>query len=248
MSVKGATVVLIHGAWHSSKCWHKLIPLLEAQGHKVLAPDLPGHGLNDTPSNKISLKSYSRFVSQLINSEEENVILVGHSMAGMVISQVAEMIPEKIDQLIYICAFLPQNRQSVFDLMALEDSSEIQQALVMSSDKRSCTIKEDSIAALFYGQCSNTDLSFVMESFAPQASLPLANKVKLGQAYNSVKRNYICCRDDRVIPLSQQQAMLAKQACTRVLTLDSDHSPFLSNSVVLNSTLNKLICIKSTDP
>jgi len=50
-----STYVLIHGAWHGSWCWEKVIHLLEKAGHKVIAPDLPGHGKDKTPIQEVTL-------------------------------------------------------------------------------------------------------------------------------------------------------------------------------------------------
>jgi pimeloyl-ACP methyl ester carboxylesterase len=54
-----ATFVLVHGAWHGGWCWHKIVPLLEAKGHRVLAPDLPGLGEDHTPLADLSLAGFS---------------------------------------------------------------------------------------------------------------------------------------------------------------------------------------------
>lgn len=81
--------VLVHGAWHGSWCWRKVVPLLRAKGHTVFTPDLPGHYRSATPCADVTLKTYVDSISDLIVSNNHKVILVGHSMAGVVISQVA---------------------------------------------------------------------------------------------------------------------------------------------------------------
>ena len=101
-----ATFILIHGAWHGGWCWERVVPLLEAQGHRVLAPDLPGMGNDHAPLNTITLDTWARFVADLIRQQNEKVILVGHSRGGVVISQAAEYVPKHIQGLIYLAAFL----------------------------------------------------------------------------------------------------------------------------------------------
>ena len=60
--------ILIHGAWHGSWCWERVIALLQAPGHHVLAPDLPGMGEDDsTPLNEITLDGWAHYVSDLVN-------------------------------------------------------------------------------------------------------------------------------------------------------------------------------------
>ena len=89
------TIVLVHGAWSDATAWQAVIPLLKAQGHEVIAVNLPGHGTDATSFAGISLQSYVDAVKNAIG-DRKNVILVGHSMAGIVISQVAEAIPGQI--------------------------------------------------------------------------------------------------------------------------------------------------------
>ena len=85
-----ATYVLVHGAWHGAWCWNKVAPLLEAKGHTVVAPDLPGHGDDDTPRAGVTLESYAKKVADVVSAQDEKVILVGHSMGGIAITAGAE--------------------------------------------------------------------------------------------------------------------------------------------------------------
>src|SRR5258708_26771291 len=105
-----STYLLIHGAWHGAWCWRNVIPQLTWTGHTVIAPDLPGHGDDLTPLACVTLESYVQAVTNLLDALplEEQVILVGHSFGGIVISQVAEERPERIQCLVYLSALLPK--------------------------------------------------------------------------------------------------------------------------------------------
>ena len=114
------TYILVHGAWHGAWCWYKVVPLLEARGHKVVAPDLPGHGKDTTKPEQVTLADYVNKVVSVANDQNGPVILVGHSMAGVVISQAAEVLgANKISALIYLDAFLPANGESLFALVEM---------------------------------------------------------------------------------------------------------------------------------
>jgi len=104
-----STYLLMHGAWHGGWCWRKVVLLLEAKGHRALAPDLPGHGNDGTPAATVTLKSYADGICEIARAEPEQVILVGHSMGGVAITQAAENCPKKIGALVFLCAFLPRN-------------------------------------------------------------------------------------------------------------------------------------------
>ncbi|MEB3061066.1 alpha/beta fold hydrolase, partial [Parvimonas micra] len=80
-----------------------------ARGHKAIAIDLPGMGKDKTPIQEVKFKTTVERIIDLINGIEGKVILVGHSKNGIMISQVAEFIPHKIDKLIYLAAYLIPN-------------------------------------------------------------------------------------------------------------------------------------------
>jgi pimeloyl-ACP methyl ester carboxylesterase len=91
---------LVHGAWHGRWCWVKTIAELEGMGHTVVALDLPGLGEDQTPPAEITLQRYVDAVCDALGKEEEPVLLVGHSMGGIVVSEAAERLPEKIKRLV----------------------------------------------------------------------------------------------------------------------------------------------------
>ena len=85
------TYVLVHGAWHSGECWERLVPLIATEGHEVLTPSLTGHGqTQDQMGPEVGLDTYVADVVQLfLDRDLSDVVLVGHSFAGMIISLVA---------------------------------------------------------------------------------------------------------------------------------------------------------------
>ncbi len=108
------TFLLIHGAFSGGWTWGKVVPFLEKEGYNVIAPDMPGHGeKRGMAPEQVTMQSYIDTISDILDKQPEQVILVGHSMGGMVISQVAEHRPAKIKRLIYVCAFLLKNGESL---------------------------------------------------------------------------------------------------------------------------------------
>lgn len=79
-----------------------------AKNANVVVVNLPAHGADNTNGSGIGLNVYVKAVTEAINKVNGKVILVGHSMAGMIISQVTENIPNKIEKLVYVSAFLPK--------------------------------------------------------------------------------------------------------------------------------------------
>jgi pimeloyl-ACP methyl ester carboxylesterase len=240
--------VLVHGAWHDSRCWELLTPYLTAAGHQVLTPDLPGHGRSTLPPQRATLKLYAQTLTEIIRGCSDPVILVGHSMAGMVITEAASLIPAHITQLIYLCAYLPRQDESVFSLIASNRGHEpltpIEMALSMSADKRTCNLELDAagITSLFYGSSSPAQARVAIARLQVQGSLPLAAEVRYDeQQLQTVPKRYIYCTEDKVIPLHHQRRMVAHHSTVTAQTLTeqkftgqtlttqtlaSDHSPF----------------------
>ena len=114
---KKATFVLVHGAWHGGWCWKKLAPLLRAAGHDVYTPTLTGLGERAHLINpQINLDTHIQDITTVLEYEDlQDVILVGHSYGGMVIAGVEAKAGERLAQLVYLDAFLPDDGKALQD-------------------------------------------------------------------------------------------------------------------------------------
>jgi pimeloyl-ACP methyl ester carboxylesterase len=112
-----AIIVLAHGAWSAAWAWKKMRPLMAAAGHEFFAPTYTGQGERAhlaSPDN--DLKTHIEDVLGVLTFEDlRNVVLIGHSYGGMVATGVADRAPERIAQLIYLDAFVPQDGQALAD-------------------------------------------------------------------------------------------------------------------------------------
>jgi len=117
-----ATFVLVHGSWAGSVVWRQLAPRLRKAGHEVYAPTLTGIGARKhLLSREIDLDTHIQDVIGVIDDADlSDIVLVGNSYGGMVISGVADRVPEKVASLVYLDAFLPENGQSLFSLLPPE--------------------------------------------------------------------------------------------------------------------------------
>ncbi|MGB8762771.1 MAG: alpha/beta hydrolase [Candidatus Sulfotelmatobacter sp.] len=116
-----STFVLVHGAWQSAATWDRLTPLLEKRGHKVTTPVLTGLGTDQGRlSADVTLRQHVEDVSQELSRRAGTVILVGHSYAGMIISGAIEANPDRVERLVFLDAFIPEDGQSVLDLVPPE--------------------------------------------------------------------------------------------------------------------------------
>ena len=221
--------ILLHGAWHASGCWKYVSPLLEREVHTVYAPDLPGHGHDLTPFAEVTLKTYVDSVIDLINRQEKPVVLVGHSMAGVIISQVAELIPEKIHQLIYVSAFIPKNHQSLSQCAQESKSPGLAPEIVTNEIENSIAlIKSNRLKALFYNCCNEKDSTEGLALLQPEPFFPFISPISITpERFGKVKKLYIECLQDAVLLPEDQKRMYSK-INSQVVSLNTDHSPFFS--------------------
>jgi pimeloyl-ACP methyl ester carboxylesterase len=116
-TAKPATFVLVHGAWHGGWCWRRVADRLAAKGHYVVAPTLSGVGERSyLPPDIINLTTQiNDIVGEIKWKDLDNIVLVGHSYGGMVITGVAEQLRDRIAAIVYLDAFLPADGQSLAD-------------------------------------------------------------------------------------------------------------------------------------
>jgi len=112
------TFVLVHGAWGGSYAWRRFANMLRADGHEVYTPSLTGLGeRSHLGGPDVNLTTNLTDVENVFKYEGlSDVVLVGHSYGGMVVTGLADRIPELISHLIYSDAFLPRDGETCFDL------------------------------------------------------------------------------------------------------------------------------------
>ena len=120
-----ATFVLVHGAWHGGWCHRHVAKLLRQAGHDVFSPTLTGLGERAHLANlSIGLSTHVEDVVNVIACEElDDVILCGHSYGGMVITGVADRLPDKLKALMYLDAFVPESGKALWDYISDAEKS-----------------------------------------------------------------------------------------------------------------------------
>jgi pimeloyl-ACP methyl ester carboxylesterase len=222
-------ILLIHGAWHGAWCWDRLIPALEARGRRASAIDLPSAGEDPTPPESATLEMWSDRVVAELEALGEPALLVGHSMGGLSITQAAERAPERVAKLIYLCAYLPRDGETLASLSRTADPAEMLMRMVYAEDRLTVTVADETIRPAFYGDCSDEDLAFARARLKPLPLQPIFAPVRVTpQRYGRVPRAYIECTDDHAIPLALQRAMADAAEPIERRTLDTSHSPFFS--------------------
>jgi pimeloyl-ACP methyl ester carboxylesterase len=116
--LREATYMLVHGGGHGGWCWQRVAGIMRERGHEVYTPTLTGLGeRSHLLSPRVSLDTHITDIENVLRYEDLNeVILVGHSYAGMVITGVADRALERVSQLVYLDAAMPLAGESVVDM------------------------------------------------------------------------------------------------------------------------------------
>jgi pimeloyl-ACP methyl ester carboxylesterase len=233
------TFVLIHGAWHGGWCWDLVGRELKMRDHRAIAPDLPGLGDDCTPLKDVTIASWADHIANLVRQEREQVVLVGHSRGGVVISEVAERVPDAISSLVYVAAFLIPNGKSLHEMLALGEPREVaRDAISMQPDGLSSVIPAHRVDSIFYNTTPPDLQARAANKLTPEPMMSFITPVQVSDArFGRVKRAYIECLQDNAIPIEIQRAMQKTLPCSPVITLDCDHSPFYSQPAALADAL-----------
>jgi len=132
-----ATFVIVHGAWGGGYSWNRWVaPKLRDAGHTVFTPTLTGLGERAHLANPdVSLDTHVQDVANVLFYEDlHDVVLAGHSYGGMVITGVAGRAPERLSQLVYLDAFVPEDGQSLADLTGPESAARTRAAVDAEGD------------------------------------------------------------------------------------------------------------------
>lgn len=244
-------IVLVHGEGFGAWCWYKIIPMLEEAGLNPIAVDLAGSGMDHTDTNSItSVAEYSKPLIDLLKglSEEEKVILVGHSCGGGSISYALEHYPRKVSKAVFVSATMVSSGQRPFDVFSEQlGSAEVflkqsQFLLYGNGQDRSPTalmFDKEQIRALYFNQTTPKDMALAAVSMRPIPLAPIMEKLSLTpENYGTVRRFFIQTLDDRMLSPDIQEKLVRENPPQGVYNIKgSDHCPFFSKPQSLNKIL-----------
>ncbi|MBL7847665.1 MAG: alpha/beta fold hydrolase [Cyclobacteriaceae bacterium] len=220
--------VLVHGAWADESAWGFVRNQLAVRAN-VITVNLKGHGLDLATANAVRMTDYVNQVVDVIKQQKGKVILVGHSMAGMVISQVAETIPDKIEKLVYVAAYLPANGEDLLSLSAADTQSKVGGAMQFNESKTAATLAKEVIVPAVCADCPDFMKEVLVKYHKAEPTGPLGEKVTLTKAnFGRVPKFYIATTNDQAVGYELQKAMIRKNgSIKKVEELPTSHLPFV---------------------
>ncbi|RZJ46788.1 MAG: alpha/beta hydrolase [Flavobacterium sp.] len=234
-----STIVIVHGAWSSAKDFKEVEASLKKDGNEVITVNLPGHGDDNTPVTSLTLQGYVDVVKKAIGTKK-NITLVGHSFGGMVISATAEQIPGQIKKLIYLCAFLPSNGESLFSISAADKETHIGQYIQPDEKSGVVGIAKNGILDFFAADAPKKIADVLVPNFKPEPLGPLATQVTLTAAnFGKLDKVYIFTEYDHAIGLTLQKSMAKSANITKTYSLPTSHTPFFSQPAVVAAILSQ---------
>jgi pimeloyl-ACP methyl ester carboxylesterase len=229
-----ATFILIHGAYHGGWCWEKVVLRLNEAGHQALAPDLPGMGADRTPPQYVTLAMTGGFIAELAQRQPEKVILVGHSLGGVAISDAAERAPEAIAGLIYVAAALLPNGGSAMGVR----SGKLPEGVSLSGDGIARTIDSGHARERFYNGCDEDDAQNALARLLPQPTRPSQDRLTITpERFGAIPRAYVECLHDNAVSLDLQRSLYDAMPCHPIFTMETGHSPFMQDPEGLGAHL-----------
>lgn len=261
------TFLFVHGSWHAAMHWNRVLAALADLGHRAVAIDLPGTGLNArfprsyltqdlvalaTERSPLAGWGIDRYVNPTVDmikqlGDNGNVVLVGHSFAGLTVTKAADVVPELIQRVVYLAAYVPVKLGSAAEYNSLPENGATLSGTIMLGDPSvigaiRINPRSGDLAYLergrqaFYNDVPAEDYLPFAAGLTPDLPLAAATDDARGTAgrWGSLPRTFIRCTLDRVIPIALQDRMIreADEATPHntfdVASLDASHSPFAS--------------------
>jgi pimeloyl-ACP methyl ester carboxylesterase len=222
------TFVLVHGAWHGAWCWRRVIANLRSAGHVVFAPTLTGFGerVHLTRAD-LTIEDFATDIVNVISAEElTDVILVGHSFGGNPVSAVADRVPERLKQLVYIDTLMLKDGESMFSVL---DPAIVAQRIELA-EKTSGGITIPPPSSEAFGVTDPADAEWLRRQLTPLPlncyRAPIHLKHPLG---NGVRKTFIACTNPIYRPAVPTHEWIKTQADWRYLELSTGHDAMVTN-------------------
>jgi len=234
------TILIAHGGWSAGWSWKKMHPLMHTLGYRLITPTYTGLGERAhlaNPSN--DLETHIQDLLNVIHYEDlRDIALIGHSYGGMVATGVADRMRDRIAQLVYLDAFVPQNGQSCLDLIAPEPRGRLLDSVKTGDGWR---VPPNPLPP----DTSEADLQWIAERRLPQSIKCFEMPLWLLHGELTLPRSYVYCTRTAAVDFFRPFAERARsERGWRYYEMDASHSPHITAPKDLATLLATIVSQK----
>ena len=227
-----STFGLIHGAWHGPWCWERLIPELERGGHRAIAIDVRF----DDPD--ATFEDHAATAAAALAGADEDVLLVGHSLGGLVLPWVAQRRP--LRNQVYLCGVVAEPGRTFAESNRAEGIlNPAHPAGLEKVDGGTRWVDVELARSLFYSDCDDDVVAAAIPRLRVQARGPVLERFPL-QLPAAPPSTYIVCADDQMVDPAWSRRVAAERFGGAAVELPGGHSPFYSRPTALAEVLTRL--------
>jgi len=232
------TYVLVHGGGFAGSCWD---PLLEHLDAPAVAVDLPGRGSRPADLTALSIGDFADAVVEAIG-DRDDVVLVGHSLAGVTLPQVLGRIPDRIRHAVFVSCSVPEQGTAVFEILATFGpvAAEVVEHIgdaALTDDGR---LHADLATAMFCTEMTDAQRTYTIGRMVPEAIGPVFEPVDLSGLREDIPRTYVRLLRDASLDLATQDRMIANLGDVDVVDLDAGHMAMISHPAELAAVLQRI--------
>ncbi len=215
------TFILIHGAMRGAWLWDGVKASMDKSGASVIAYDLPGHGKRQAERSGVTMSRYIADVLDFIRKNSlSDLVLVGHSMSGMVITRIAEEVPQRVRHLVYLAAVVPRDGEALIDLLTKERQESLRKLEGKASELFGPI---DALRPNYFTDQTGEEQDFYLKQLTPQPLPVFFEKIPVRKFYSlKIPRTYILGLRDKALPPELTRGF-AERLGVKPVEIDAGH-------------------------
>jgi len=234
-------LILIHGGRFDHRCWNLVLPHLRSA---ALAVDLPGRGRKlTTDLNKVTASECARSVANdLVGADLHDVVLVGHSLAGITLPKVMRLVPQRIRRVVFVSCAVPAQGQSVLDAMepaTRELSRKLHRNLSQNGTLDPDRLDREIALARLCNDMNEEQIAFTLGCMVRESARLSEEPADVSPLHESkVPMTWVRLLKDRILFPQMQDEMIARLRPVEVIDQDAGHMAMISQPAELAKILN----------
>lgn len=235
-------LVLVHGAHFAADSWRVMTPHL-SPNTKVLAVNLPGRD-NETNAEHLTLTDYAKALCLSLSKLSGDVHIAAHSQGGAVVHRALGLCPEvNIASITYITSVAPLQGETAFELLNKQDYTNYEKSITFNESSHRMEIQDKGIFADYFAQDATPAARQILTSAALSEPAHIGDEVMAlpKEKLASVNKYYVFANQDKIISLDSQLKIAEQIDLQSVYSLDTGHSPMLTQPKQLAEILNQIV-------